>query len=375
MNTPATLVSEKFITVNFGDKTFIVSADNPKYAHTLELYKTQAWQDMRNYLDEEKKLQPIAEFTRNNISVVGGEILYKGKPVTNYVVEKVKRFIEQGYPHEPILNFLNNLMETQSYTVMQELYLFLEKAGDMPITEDGAFLAYRKVDENYMSYHANPDGTHNRNMVGDVIEMNAWAVNPDRHQTCEAGLHFCSESYLPHYYGSVGKVMRVKVFPQHVIAIPSDYNDAKGRCFKYEVVGECPNLQDIAFNGTLYTSDGQEYVHDDEEYDDEEYEFDDDPWEDKDKDEVDDNNPHQFESDLYDAMHPQPKSTPTLDIDIIRRIDNYLERHDGETITLRKINKSLKLRGFTVNDVEKYLIQMGHTLEYMTPHNQTYVID
>jgi len=64
-------------------------------------------------------------------------------------------------------------------------------------------------------------------------------VDNDRNRTCSTGLHFCSKTYLPAFGGSSGyRVMIVKVSPEDVVAIPSDYKNAKGRACKYEVVGE-----------------------------------------------------------------------------------------------------------------------------------------
>jgi hypothetical protein len=69
--------------------------------------------------------------------------------------------------------------------------------------------------------------------------MNRNRVNEDKDQTCSSGLHFCSREYLPHY-GSAegGRVVVIKINPQDVVAIPSDYENAKGRCCRYEVLRE-----------------------------------------------------------------------------------------------------------------------------------------
>lgn len=425
MKAPSVIISDKFLTVNFGTKTYMVNECDPKFKTAVELYKDQNWEELHNHLDAKLAFEPIKEYTDNNITIVDGEVLYKGKVINNYVVDKILSFREKGFPYQPIVNFLNNLLESHSWDVVKELYSFLEKAKDMPITEDGAFLAYRKVDEDYMSFHANPDGTHNRNKVGDVVEMLPSDVNPNRNETCSSGLHFCSQSYLPHFWGRSGRVMQVKIFPQHVITIPSDYNDAKGRCFKYEVVGECPDLNALAFGSDLYTSSGSEWREDSPTHEDivtyvvgaiklrldlddisldsvlydigvdeldrvelimmfeEQYDIDLDDIDYDDWETVKDvvvcienaltDRPEEFEEELEEEEIVEKKVKTTLDIDIIRRINNYLDRHDGETITLRKINKSLKVSGFTVQKVKEYLDHMGYTVKVVTPYNQSYI--
>jgi len=61
-------------------------------------------------------------------------------------------------------------------------------------------------------------------------------VNDDKNQTCSAGLHFCSQDYLNHFGGS--RIMILKINPRDVVSIPTDYKNSKGRCCRYEVIGE-----------------------------------------------------------------------------------------------------------------------------------------
>jgi hypothetical protein len=61
-------------------------------------------------------------------------------------------------------------------------------------------------------------------------------VNDNKDVTCSAGLHFCSQGYLGHFSGE--RVMILKINPRDVVSIPTDYNNTKGRCARYEVVGE-----------------------------------------------------------------------------------------------------------------------------------------
>jgi hypothetical protein len=66
--------------------------------------------------------------------------------------------------------------------------------------------------------------------------MERNAVDDNKDVTCSAGLHFCSRSYLDHFGGD--RIMILKINPADVVSIPSDYNDAKGRACRYEVIGE-----------------------------------------------------------------------------------------------------------------------------------------
>jgi acyl carrier protein len=105
----------------------------------------------------------------------------------------------------------------------------------MGITDEGMILAYKRVREDYMDIHS---GTI-RNAVGDSPSMPRNKVDENKDRTCSDGLHFCSFSYLPHFGSGPGsKVVILEIHPKDVVAIPSDYNDAKGRTCAYTVIGE-----------------------------------------------------------------------------------------------------------------------------------------
>lgn len=156
-----------------------------------------------------------------------------------------------------LVRFLENLYENPSYRAVQELYGFLD-ACDLPITEDGHFLAYKRVDENYMSMHANPDGTRVDNHIGQKPSMPRNKVDEDSNRTCSRGLHVCSFEYLAAFGGA--HTMCVKVNPRDVVAVPKDYNNAKMRVCLYEVVGEIPDGDRIG----KWAARSDEFIDDDE---------------------------------------------------------------------------------------------------------------
>jgi len=157
-------------------------------------------------------------------------------PLADVITKKILSMAEQGFPCKPLVNFLGNLYENPSKTAIDELYGFIE-ACDLPITEDGYFIAYKMVKSDYMDIHS---GTV-RNQIGDAPAMPRAMVDADRNRTCSQGLHFCSKSYLTSFGSSrrdSDRCMLVKINPADVVAIPADYNNAKGRAWTYEVVGE-----------------------------------------------------------------------------------------------------------------------------------------
>lgn len=222
------------INLVIGNKSHTVAVDHVNYKEIIEKLNAEDYEGIEGLLDIAGS---IAVASEGEVVVLDGSICYKGKEVINALTDRILRFVKEGLPFKPMLRFLKNLMSNVSRTAVQELFLFLE-SNQLPITEDGCFLAYRKVDNEYMSYHPNPDGTKNRNMVGDVLTQERNEVDDVRDNVCSNGLHFCSLAYVPKYHGGNGRVMIVKINPADVVSIPSDYNNSKGRCCKYEVVAE-----------------------------------------------------------------------------------------------------------------------------------------
>lgn len=138
---------------------------------------------------------------------------------------------KEGFDIDPLVAFLHNLYENPSNNAINELYGFLE-AGNLPITSDGHFLAYKKVNDNYTDCHTGKID----NSVGQVVEMPRNEVDDNRENTCSHGLHFCSLDYLKHFHGA--RIVILKINPKDVVSIPSGYWNTKGRCCRYVVVGE-----------------------------------------------------------------------------------------------------------------------------------------
>jgi hypothetical protein len=167
------------------------------------------------------------------LQVAHGAVLFDGEPVAGLLAERMLQMAEEGFDLGPMERFLVNLRQNPSAQVADRLYAFLEH-GKSPLTEDGCFLTYKAVRENYRDIHS---GAYD-NSVGQVVQVPRNKVD-DRHEiTCSFGLHVCSFDYLPHFSHANGHVMVCKVNPADVVAVPPDYNNTKMRVCRYEVVDE-----------------------------------------------------------------------------------------------------------------------------------------
>lgn len=215
-----------------------IAAEDPAYGEVKELLRTgaatpEAIQEVleRGQREMEASLEAIGEsgvaIRKDGLVTLGGQV------IDNSLTRRMLVMREEGFDLSPMANFLVRLQANPSYRARQELYTFLE-VGQLPLTPDGCFLAYKIVRSDYKDYHS---GTFD-NSVGQVLTMPRSAVDDDCNRTCSAGLHFCSLSYLSCFGGSDGHVMILKIDPADVVSIPADYNNTKGRCCRYEVIGE-----------------------------------------------------------------------------------------------------------------------------------------
>ena len=197
--------------------------------------------------------ESIETFAKGHVKIENGELYYQGEVLHNGIVTRIMSMMNEGFDAAPLITFLENLMQNPSKAAVEELYEFLEQ-NSLPITEDGHFLAYKKVRDDYLDFYTGKVS----HKIGDKPEMPRNRVDDNRHRTCSYGLHFCSMEYLPSYHGGAGRVVIVKINPRDVVSIPTDYNYSKGRACTYEVVAEhTADERTEAFTAAVYTSDAK----------------------------------------------------------------------------------------------------------------------
>lgn len=144
--------------------------------------------------------------------------------------------------------FIKNLNQNPSFQSVRQLYGFLDK-NDLPITQNGTFLAYKKVRHDFLDIHS---GTFD-NSIGKDVAMPRYQVEDNPEVTCSRGLHVCSYSYLEHYAQSdLDHVVICEVNPKDVVSVPYDYNNAKMRVCAYKVVDEVPTFFEAQLAGYVY---------------------------------------------------------------------------------------------------------------------------
>ena len=276
------------LTVILKNKAHQVIPDHTNYKLILEALPTATEDELLELVDIEKA---VATFSQGQVSIVNGKVMFEGEEVHGSISKRIIEFMSKGLPFEPLVKFLENLMENPSMQSQQELYDFLEHEN-LPVTEDGCFLAYKAVNKDFKDKWR---GTFD-NSVGQVCTMRRAKVDDNRGRGCSAGLHAGALNYVANY-GSVDnedRIIIVKINPEDVVSVPSDCNCEKLRTCKYEVVG----LYQGELPKPLYKAEfeADSYV-DEEEYSSVYDEYDEDYWDQFEDD--DDSDPSQDFFDKY----------------------------------------------------------------------------
>lgn len=240
------------VTFYVGSRPYMADESVPQFAELLaELKKPDP--DTARLIALTEPAQAIAQavakveaqdyLPKGVVSVTRSQVIYNGKPVNGVLVDRILGQLASGFNFMPTVKFMENLFTNPAEYAHDELYLWLEKS-DLPITEDGCFLAYKRVRSDFGSFH---DNGKTSNKPGTTVQIPRENVDTVRAHTCSTGLHFCSKKYLVNGPGGFGggysgssdsKVVILKINPADVVSIPDDYDNSKGRAWKYDVLAE-----------------------------------------------------------------------------------------------------------------------------------------
>ena len=241
------MLSNKTVTIILNGKQFTYTSSQPYFDELKKLLSQPTdkikWDEVVDIINAEEHL---INYTGKNISVCNGRFYYRNTEGTtielaeNAIINRILDMQSKRKPFDNMLKFLDNLAANPDIVAINELYLFLSDCN-MPITDDGHFLAYKKIRKDYTDCYT---GTI-CNKVGTLVTMLRDNVDNDRTRTCSNGLHFCAKGYLPHFGDDDEVIVAVKVNPADVVSIPADYHNMKGRCCQYYVVSELNENQSL----------------------------------------------------------------------------------------------------------------------------------
>lgn len=190
----------------------------------------------------------VEDWSDGDFEFRDGFLYFEDEQVASQPTNRIIEMIQQGFPCEPMLNYLTNLYDNTSERAVQESYAWSSHKG-LPITDDGMMIGYKgvrphvgetiKVKNGELKEGDLVDiytGKTFRNNVGDVCTMKRRQVCDDHTMGCSAGLHVGTYDYACNWAGSTGVVVLVKFNPKDIVSVPSDCECQKMRVSEYEVV-------------------------------------------------------------------------------------------------------------------------------------------
>ena len=228
------------MTIVVSNESHTVGHDHPNYMAIKECLGNNDEANLIPLLDIPTS---ILNYTEGKVDIKDGILQYDEEEIHNALTDRVMQMMRDGFPFKPMLNFLANVLENPSNRAVEELYSFLENKN-LPITEDGCFLAYKAVTHDYRDkWTGNID-----NSVGQQVGMTRRKVNDNCDVGCSEGLHCGAIEYVEGYSRITGdpetddKVIIVKVNPKDVVSVPLDCECQKVRTCAYEVVADYEGL-------------------------------------------------------------------------------------------------------------------------------------
>jgi hypothetical protein len=232
-----------------------ITNDHPNYQKIRDALKNNDETQIHQLIDVKESLK------QDGITEEDGSFYLYGEKLDNQLTKRVLDLRSEGFDTKNMVNFIKNIYKNPSKRAVDELYKFLEHYA-LPITEDGCFLAYKAVRNDYMDIFSGKI----RNMVGDSPFMHRCKVDEDKEKHCSSGLHVGAIGYVKEYgnvhtkptvENSGNRIMIVKVNPKDAVSVPSDCNCQKLRTCQYTVVSEMEDY-DKVLEKALYTSDAEE---------------------------------------------------------------------------------------------------------------------
>jgi translation elongation factor P/translation initiation factor 5A len=235
------IINSEGIIFFFNGKNLKVSKGSPQYPQIIKAFDLP--ENQRDNLISEILEKKEGYYSSNEFVITPESVTYKGEEIPEPLAGKVRSIAAEGLPIELFAKFWENLQQNPSASSVRQLYEFLSYK-ELPITEDGCFLAYKGLTSDMWSISGNTktkvikgevdQSGRIKNNIGSYIEVRRWDVDDNREHHCSFGLHVGSLDYATDF--SQGQVVVVKVNPKDVVSVPSDVSCQKCRVSAYSVI-------------------------------------------------------------------------------------------------------------------------------------------
>lgn len=220
------ILSDKGVTVIVHGTPQTILSEHPSYNRVIEAIKLGNFDLIPKLISVSSC---ISMESGGRFEFVNGQMYFDGELVGGVIAKRIKDMLFADLPITSMVNFMQNLFDNPSYTVIDRLYEFMDDS-QLPITPDGHILGYKALNANYTDQYTGKID----NSIGKIVSMRRSKVCDDHSRSCAPGLHFGSRDFFSRIGN--GTMVLVKINPKDIVAIPT--NEAKCRCCRYEVVAD-----------------------------------------------------------------------------------------------------------------------------------------
>lgn len=212
-----------------------MTSDHPNWAEAISAIADKDYEAAAEMFDLNAKVRKaLAVYGDVRLEIDDdGNVSFDDVPLGNEASDYIRMMMSDGFDLAPTIAFLGRLVDNPSSNSRRQALKFVVH-NRMPITEEGKFLAYKRVSEDWLDMYTGKIDNH----IGQAPEMPRSKVDDHPGRTCSHGLHVASQDYLSGFYGA--RLIAVEVDPADVVCVPDDYNNSKMRVCKYTVLKELP---------------------------------------------------------------------------------------------------------------------------------------
>lgn len=226
MSIPSFTKTTDSINIVWKGQAFTVQAESPHFKGLHAAITNKDWDSIPKYLTVK---QAISSWSEGEFTLQGGGIRFQGEPIPAELSKRLMAMIQRGEDAKPLCRFFERLALNPSMRSVEQLFKFLQHYN-IPLTEDGYFLAYKGVNSDLTDCHT---GQWN-NKPGAINTMPRNRISDDPRHACHEGFHVGALGYAQSF-GS--RVVVCQVDPANVVSVPYDASEQKMRVCEYEVVG------------------------------------------------------------------------------------------------------------------------------------------
>lgn len=240
---PYTIKTNGAVTIYLSGECHNVTTDHPNYKKVIDAIKAGDFSNIENLINVSKA---VTSFGNGRVKVLNGQVFYGDFALHNTLTVRIIKMMNEGFNFQHMVRFLDNLMQNPSHRAVNETYTFLENYG-LPITDDGCFLAYKAVRNDYKDIYSGKLD----NRIGASPSMPRNMVDEAYERDCSTGLHVGALDYVTQYghftkgqAPSAGgnRLLIVKVNPKDVVSVPRYDGHPKMRVSTYTVVSEIKDV-------------------------------------------------------------------------------------------------------------------------------------